>query len=155
MRKHCKRKVWNTAINPIQHAIDGAAITPDSLLNQLRARELAAIEAFRTGSATVQEWSDITGMLNICETMARNGIGPEALDACAKAEQELIAAGKRYESTRRMATSGPGLQAFRDVYQYHDLQRQSVSRGEYDRWIRKTALRVRSKAPEVRDMAEV
>lgn len=154
MRKQCKRKVW-AKVNPIQHAIDGAAITSESLLNQLRARELAAIEAFRTGSATLQEWADITGMLNICETMAKGGIGPEALETCKAAEQELINAGKRYESTRRMATSGPGLQAFRDLYQYHDLQRQSVSRGEYDRWIRKATLRVKSKAPEVRDMAEV
>lgn len=57
-RKHCKRKVWSTAINPIQHAIEGAAITSEALLNQLRARELAAVEACRTGSATLQEWAD-------------------------------------------------------------------------------------------------
>jgi hypothetical protein len=155
MRKQCKRKVWSTAINPIQHAIEGAAITSDALLNQLRARELAAIEAFRTGAATIQEWSDITGLLNVCETMAKGGIGPEALEACKTAEQELISAGKRFESTRRMATSGLGLQSFRDLYQYHDLQRQSVSRAEYDRWIRKATLRVKSKAPDVRDMADV
>lgn len=155
MKKQCRRKGWSTAINPITHAIEGAAITSDALLNQLRARELAAIEAFRTGSATLQEWADITGLLNLCETMARNGVGPEALEACVRAEQELINAGKRFEATRRMATSGPGLQAFRDIYQYHDLQRQSVSRAEYDRWIRKAVLRVKSKAPEVRDMADV
>jgi len=101
-RKHCKRKVWSTSINPIQHAIEGAAITSEALLNQLRARELAAVEAFRTGSATLQEWADIAGMLNICETMARGGIGPEALEACERAERELIAAGLRFEATRRM-----------------------------------------------------
>lgn len=154
-KKHCKRKVWSTSINAVTHAIEGAAITSEALLNQLRARELAAVEAFRTGSATLQEWADITGMLNICETMARGGIGPEALEACERAERELIAAGLRFEKTRRMATSGPGLQAFRDIFQFHDLQRQCVSRAEYDRWIKKTSLRTKSKAPEVRDMAEV
>lgn len=154
-RKHCKRKVWSTSINAVTHAIEGAAITSEALLNQLRLRELAAVEAFRTGSATLQEWADISGMLNICETMARGGVAPEALETCATAEKELIAAGIRFEATRRMATSGPGLQAFRDLYQYHDLQRQSISRSEYDRWIKKANLRVKSKAPEVRDMSEV
>lgn len=154
MRKRCKRKVW-AKVDPIQHAIDGARVSDDKLLNELRIRELAAIEAFRTGTAGLQDWCDLTGMLNICETMARSGIGPEALDACRKAEQALIDAGIRYEKTGRMVTTGQGLQALRDVYQYHDLQRQSVSRAEFWRQIERTQKRVKSKAPEVRDMSEV
>lgn len=155
MKKQCKRKHWSTTINPVQHAIEGASLTPESILDKLRTRELAAVEAFRTGSATLQEWSDITSMLNICETMAKGGIGVEALEACKLAESALIEAGKRFETTKRMATSGPGLQAFRDIYQFHDLQRQSVSRGEYEKWIQKTQQRLTSKAPGVRDMSTV
>ena len=154
MRKQCKLKHWNL-VNTIQHAIEGVAITDDALLNQLRARELSAIESFRAGSATLQDWCDITSLLNICETMAGSGIGPEALEACAKAEAELIAAAKRYETTGRMGTTGQGLQAFREIYEYHDLQRQSISRSEYDKMINKTIQRVKSKAPGVRDMAQV
>jgi len=148
-RKQCKRKHWSTAINPVQHAIEGASLTPESILDKLRMRELAAVEAFRTGSATLQEWQDITSMLNICETMAKGGIGVEALEACKLAENALIEAGKRFETTKRMATSGPGLQAFRDIYQFHDLQRQSVSRGEYERFILNATNRMKSRAPEV------
>lgn len=54
-----------------------------------------------------------------------------------------------------MVMSGPGLQALRDLYEYHDLQRQSISRSEYEKWIRTAENRTRSKAPEVRDMAEI
>lgn len=153
-RKKCKRKVWKL-VNPIQHAIDGARITTDDLLDQLRIRELAAIESFRKGEAGLQEWADLTGTLNVCEAMARGGIGPEALDACKVAEQALIDAGIHYEDTKRMVMSGPGLQALRDLYEYHDLQRQSISRSEYEKWIRTAENRTRSKAPEVRDMAEI
>jgi hypothetical protein len=54
-----------------------------------------------------------------------------------------------------MVLSGEGLQALRDLYAYHDLQRQSVSRAEFWRQIERTQKRVKSKAPEVRDMSEV
>ncbi|MGX5662227.1 hypothetical protein ACWKWL_06605 [Diaphorobacter nitroreducens] len=130
-------------------------MSDDKLLNGLRVRELAAIEAFRTGTAGLQEWADMTGVLNVCETMARSGIGPEALEACKKAEQALIDAGVRFESLGRMVLSGEGLQALRDLYAYHDLQRQSVSRAEFWRQIERAQKRVKSKAPEVRDMSEV
>lgn len=153
-RKHTRRKIWGKT-NPITHAIEGACLTPESLLNKLRTRELAAIESFRTGDATLQDWADITEMLNLCENMALGGIGPEALETCRAAEAQLIALGKLYEKTKDMPITEEGLQAFRDLYSYHDLQRQSVSRGEYEKWINKTTLRIKSKAPEVMDMAEV
>lgn len=87
--------------------------------------------------------------------MARAGIGPEAMDACKKAQQALIDAGVRFQKTKRMVLDGPGLQALRDLYAYHDLQRLSVSRAELWRQIDRTQKRVKSKAPEVRDMSEV
>ena len=43
-----------------------------------------------------------------------------------------------------MGTSGPGLNAFRDVYQYHDLQRQSVARSVYEQAIRRVTDKVKS-----------
>ena len=44
MKKQCRRKIWSK-INPIEHAIVGAAITPDDLLDKLRLIELSAIES--------------------------------------------------------------------------------------------------------------
>lgn len=153
MRKQCKRKVWSL-INPIQHAIEGASLPPDDLIQPLRIRELSSLEAFTHGKAGLQEWSDMCAMLNLCETMARNKVGPEALPACEKAQEALLEAAKRYEKTKRMGLSGPGLQAIRDVYEFHDLQRQSVSRAEYEKFIKMTADRMRSGAPEAKDVSE-
>ena len=48
-RKKCRRKVWNTNVNPIAHAIAGAAITDTASLDKLRMQELSAIEAFAKG----------------------------------------------------------------------------------------------------------
>jgi len=153
-RKKCKRKVW-ALVNPITHATEGASYTPESLLDKLRIRELSAIEAFRSGRAGLQEWSDVTAMLNLAETMAKGGVGPEALQSCTTMQEELIAAAKRFERTGKMGVSGIGLATMRDLYEFHDLQRQSITRGEYDRWIKKTSDTMRSKAPGVVDVADL
>lgn len=148
-RKRTRRRVWNL-INPLRHAIEGAAVTPESALDGLRVRELAAIDAFVRGSATVGDWSDVNAMLSLAETMARAGIGrDEVLPVCAAAQVHLIEAARRYEKIGRMGTSGPGLESFRELFRWHDLQRQSVSRGEYDKAIQTTCNRIKSQAPEV------
>ena len=154
MRKKCKRKVWKL-INPIKHAIDGASICTDETLAPLQTRELAAIEAFRIGKATIQEWSDIVNMMNVTEHMAFRGVGPEAKQCCHDVYLHLIAAAKRYKTTRKMGTTGEGLQCFRDLYEWHNLQRTAVSRSEYERHIQETVNRIRSGAPEVIDAMEV
>lgn len=153
MRKSCRRKIWDL-VDPIQHAREGACITGTKELTQLRGIELSALEAMCTGKGSVADWQQLVAMLNLCETMARGGIGPEALEYCEVAEREMLAAAKRYEQSKRMVLTGVGINALREVYAYHDLQRTSISRGEYDRWIKRTADRLRSKAPGVVDVAE-
>lgn len=153
MKKRCRRKIW-ALVDPIQHAKEGACITGAKELTQLRGIELSALEAMCTGKGSVADWQQLVAMLNLCETMARGGIGPEALEHCQVAEREMLAAAKRYEQSKRMVLTGVGINALREVYAYHDLQRISISRGEYDRWIRKTADRIRSKAPGVVEVSE-
>lgn len=150
MRKKCKRKVW-ALVNPISHAIEGAAICSDDVLQPLRIRELSAIESFRTGKAGLQEWSDICAMMNLCENMTLHGIGPEAKPTCDEAHGHLIEAAKRYEKTGKMGITGPGIKCFRELHEWHDLQRSCISRSEYDRLIKDTVNRVKSGAPEVSD----
>ena len=53
-----------------------------------------------------------------------------------------------------MGITGPALQCLRDVYEFHDLQRTSISLSEYEKHIKDTANRIRSKAPEVTDVLE-
>lgn len=83
-------------------------------------------------------------MVNLCETLGKEGIGPEALPYCKTAEVELIAAARRFQSTQRMGLSGPGITAMREVIEYHDAQRSSISRSEYEKMIRLTKARVQS-----------
>lgn len=155
MRKHCKRKRIYAATSPLAFVLDGIRPTPEAMLDKLRTRELSAIEAFRTGSAGLQEWTDINTILSMAETMARGGIGPEALETCERAQTALIRAAKHFEATGRMVLTAEGLTAIRDLYEFHDLQRQSVSRGELEKWLTKAMGRVRSKAPEVVDIGEL
>lgn len=143
MRKRCIRKKW-ALVDPIAHAIEGASITAPDKLDKLLLRELASLDALAHGKGGLQEWSDMSAVLNLAETMARQGVGIEALPACADAESALIEAATRFQATRRMGLSGRGIQALRDVIEYHHLQRQSISRSEYDRHIQLMTAHVKS-----------
>lgn len=154
MRKSTRRKVYRL-VNPITFAIEGAAITSGELLDRVRIRELAALENFRTGKATLQDWSDVNAMNNLAETMSRNGIGIEVLSICLQAQDHLIDSAKRFERTGKMGATGPALSCWRDLYEYHDLQRTSVARSEYERMIQKTQDRLRGNAPEVIHVEDV
>lgn len=147
-RKKCRRKVWKL-VNPIMHAVEGAAVTPVAELNKLRVIELNAIDAFAEGRATLDDFSQACKLLNLCEYMANNKVGPEALEACARAEAALRKAAADMEITGRMELDAAGVLAMRDVYSFHDMQRQVVARSEYERAIFKTVERVKNKAPGV------
>lgn len=149
MRKRTRRKHY-ALVNPILHAIAGAAITDSADLDKVRMRELSSIESFRTGAATRDDWMAMADMLNITETLARDGVGPEALEACLRAQEALGAAHERHVKHGRIAVSGPELQALRDAYSFHDLQRLSISRSRYEQAIAKTANRIRSAHPSVK-----
>ena len=148
MKKVCRRKIYQL-VDPIAHAIAGAGITTDDCLNQLKNKELAAIESMRIGNATVYTWQELVDMNNICQVMARNGIGPEALVDCMMAEIELTHAAKRFEATGRMLLTGTGMKAINEVLEWHHLQRTSISRSEYERMIEKTRNKIRSGSKDV------
>lgn len=131
-------------MNPIQMAIEGAAITPRHDLDRLLARELGSLDDFTHGRASLQQWHDLATVVNLCETLAHEGVGPEALESCGKAQDALIDAAKRFTKTQKMGLTGPGIQALRDVIEYHDLQRSSISRSQYERAINLTVSRVKS-----------
>lgn len=148
-RKKCRRKVW-ALIDPIAHAIAGASITDTASLDKLRMLELSAIEAFAKGRATPDDWRALADMLNICETMARDGIGPEALEPCTQAQEALGHAHARHKEGKPLLFTGPELQAVRDSFAYHDLQRTSISRSQYEQAIKKTGDRIRSSHPSLK-----
>jgi hypothetical protein len=138
MRKKCRRKVWSTEINAVAHAICGACITDTNSLNQLRLGEITSLDAMKAGTAGVQEWQILVDMMNISEMMGRQGIGPEVLEHCKVATEELHKAAMRYQETKKMGLSGAGLRSLGDIMEYHDLQRTSISRSKYQEMIEKT-----------------
>lgn len=143
MRKRCIRKVYQP-VNPIALAMSGAAITPAAILDKLRMKELSSIESFRTGTASREDWKACADMLNLCETMAKEGIGREAKAACETAQAALERAHDRHQATGKYGVDGPGLQALRDLYEWHDAQRQAIPRSQYERLITLTAERLRT-----------
>jgi len=130
-RKRTVRRVY-ALLNPIAHAMQGAAITSRAECDRLLARELAALDDLTHGRGTVQQWHDMVTVMNLCETLALSGVGPEAFESIRKAEEGLIEAGKRFHKTQKMGLSGQTIQALRDVIEFHDLQRSSISRREYE-----------------------
>ena len=145
-RKKCHRRHYEL-VNPIQAAMVGCAITDTAALDKLRLRELSALESFRTGTTGRQDWVALADMLNIQETLSRDGIGPEALAPCLLAQEALTAAADRRASHGAFGLSGPQLQALREAYEFMDLQRASIPRSRLEAAIQKTANRIRSAHP--------
>lgn len=148
MRKRTKRKVWNL-IDPLTHAIVGAAITQRDKLDKLRLLEYSALDAITKGSGTVQDWRTLVDVLNLSEMMARGGIGPEVLPVCEKAQKSLHEAAIRFEKTSKLGLSGEGIQAVRDLIAFADLQQSSISRSEFERYIKKTKDYIKSHGDRV------
>ena len=148
MRKRTIRKQW-ALLNPISHAIVGAAITQREKLNQLRMLEYSALDSMTKGSGTVQDWRTLVDVLNLSEMMGKNGVGPEVLPICEIAQESLHKAAMRYQETLRMGLDGQGIQAIRDLIEFADLQQGSISRSEFERYIQKTKDYIRSHGDKV------
>ena len=137
-RKKCNRKVWaSVGFDAVAHGIAGARITSKIDCDKLLLSELCALEAMTRGNGTRQEWAELNGCLTLCAVAAnRHGVGLEAIQACTKAQQALTEAFRRAKDTGRMGLSGEGIQALRDVIEWHDLQRRSIPRSQYELIIR-------------------
>ena len=148
MRKQCRRKVYQL-MNPISLAIEGACITPDEPLSELQRGEQAFLSALLNNTDDLNGYYGLCAMLGIAETMARNGIGPEVMQACKVAEFSLIKLKNRYDRWGKWDVTEGEKYAIRELMEWHHLQRTSISRGEYEKFIEKATNRMRSKAPEV------
>lgn len=140
--------MWSL-IDPIQHGIIGAAITQRDKLDKLRTLEYSALESITKGNGTISDWRSLVDVLNLAEMMGRGGIGPEVLPICQIAQDSLHKAAMRYQETMKMGLDGQGIQAIRDLLEYADLQQASISRSEFERYIKKTKDYIRSQGDKV------
>ncbi len=150
MRKQTRRKIWDTSINPIAHAMSGAAVTDEESLSILRKKEDGSLQAFRNGTATPQDWNNINAVVQLAESMASANIGPEVMVHVKIAEMHLIDAHERYKRVGKMGSTGPGLQAFQDIIEYHELQRTAVARSVYEKHIKRVTDMVKSRSPKIK-----
>lgn len=148
MRKRTKRKVWNL-IDPLTHAIVGAAITQRDKLDKLRMLEYSALDSMTKGSGTVSDWRTLVDLLNLSEMMGKGGIGPEVLPICEKAQASLHKAAIRYQETMRMGLDGEGIKAIRELIEYADLQQGSIPRSDFEKYIMKTKNYIKSHGDKV------
>ena len=149
MRKQTRRKIWDTSICPVTHALVGAAITDKENLNLLRNKENGSMDAFRNGSATKQDWNNINAVVRLAESMADAGIGPEVMVHAKIAEMHLLDAQVRFSKIGKMGSTALGLQSFQDIIDYHDLQRTSVARSVYEKHIKRVTDMIRSKSSKI------
>jgi len=150
VRKRTRRKIYDTTMCPVTHAIVGASITDEESLEILRKRERGSLDAFRTGAATKQDWNNINAVVQLAESMAAANIGPEVMLHVKIAEMHLLDAKDRWGRLGKMGSTGPGLQSFQDIIEYHELQRTAVSRSVYESHIKRVTDMIRSKSPKVR-----
>jgi hypothetical protein len=71
------------------------------------------------------------------------------LPYCEDAQKALLEAAERYQKTGKMGLSGQGIRAIKDVWEFHDIQRTSIARSEYEKMIRKTANYIKSHGKNV------
>ena len=135
---------------PVTHAIVGASITDEESLDILRKKENGSMEAFRNGAAKPSDWNNINAVVQLTESMAAANIGPEVMLHVKIAEMHLVDAHDRYKRIGKMGSTGPGLQSFQDIIEYHELQRTSVSRSVYESHIKRVTDMIRSKSPKIK-----
>ena len=148
-RKACRRKHY-ALTDTMQIARVGAAYVTDEMISDEQTAELMAIERFFAGAATRQDWSTVADLNNIAETMAAGGHGVEVAKACEAVGQALSESHARYTATGRIGMTGPQLQALRDLWDYYNLQRKTMTARDYVAWRKKTADRIRSAHPSLK-----
>ena len=86
MRKLTRRRVWNVKRNPVRTAV---LLTDAKDLSALDAQMLLTVAQLKVGQFD-PDCLHVTGvMLSVCRSLARDGIGPEALVACSRADAVL------------------------------------------------------------------
>ena len=131
------------------HAIAGASISDEESLNTLRATENGSMAAFRSGSATKQDWNNINAVVRLAESMAAANIGPEVMVPAKIAEMHLLDAQDRFNRLGKMGSTALGLQSFQEIIEWHELQRTSVSRSVYERHIKRVTDMIRSRSSKI------
>lgn len=112
-----RRDRYPKAANPVRFAL--MAATHEAELNETRICELLAIDALEAGTATVHDLRRLEFLVRMAQELGRTGIGPEVLPLCKDALQ----------------TTPPCAGMMREIFEYHEAQREATSPAQYMRAI--------------------
>jgi hypothetical protein len=94
---------------------------------------LSGLEEMRKGTATPNEWNSVARGINHAWTLAKMGVGEEALPTITEAEAGMKRAEARYKATGRLVLDGNGLSAVRLALELWGQQLRMCTVGEVDR----------------------
>lgn len=134
-----KKRVKRPTNNPIVEAIRHSQPMGGKDLTDLRLLELNAIDNLARGEATSKDWSWLADLFNGAEAMAKNGIGIELVPVAAEAHITLAKAAVRAKASGKWHLTTDEVWAMREAWEYADLQRLSVTLGEYRRYLKRVA----------------
>lgn len=118
---------FGAVVNPVRYAQESVRPPDQKFVDKLRLQELGAIEEFAKGRGSMEEWEILARMVNISQHLGAHGCGAEALPACSRSAEGLMASIERAKNTGRLGFDGPTLTALREVREYMDLQFQSLT----------------------------
>jgi len=151
MRKSCKRKHWNTSpgFSAVAHAINGACVIDDQILRDIQIRELSAIQSMQDHTATEQDLYDILALHSMAVVMAENGIGKfEVMPVCNQAKTAIANLIKRVEKWGKFDARESEITILRELWDWHDAQRKSIQRSDYDKYLKMAINKQKNKRSE-------
>ena len=134
-----KKRVPRTIRDPIAEAIRHAQPMGGKDLTDLRLVELNAIDNLARGDATRRDWEWLADLMNVAEAMAKNGIGTEVVAVAAEAQVTLAKVAVRAKAEGRWHLTTDESWTLREAWEYADLQRLSVTLGEYRLYLKRVA----------------
>jgi hypothetical protein len=118
-------------IDATQHAIDRVSVLDADQRAMLTQPLAAALEAFRSGRATLRHWCDLADACNVAEQLARQHIGGEpVVEVMLAAQQALAAVHARHQERGSWTLRGVELRALDDAEWLARWQLEQCSQGE-------------------------
>lgn len=137
MKKKPKPRRWPKDQNVVALAMEHACIITKRRNDQFLLIELDCIASLRSGHFSNQQWNMLISLVNISEVMAKAGVGIEVVEPAKRAEIALAQIRARYQMTAEWRARPEEVDAISELHQYHNLQRTSITYGEYCKHVTK------------------
>lgn len=110
--------------------------------------EEKALERFKSGEATFDDWNTLASLTNVSEVMAHDGIGEEVLIYAAAGQLALKRSANFHKKNGKFLLDAEGISSISNLIEYAHLQRQSVSTRAMEGYLNKVICRIKSKQVE-------